>query len=314
MFRSQPIVELAIHSYHLDYEIYVNGHLIAIEMKDRPQEWTRPLNELIRHGENELVVVIFPQYEKGVPESEFDFRSTSDLLLSLKVRPYLMKEEDNRPTFATLAFSGKQDPWKRGWQGSSPDGRFDSTHGFAQSEQGDVHISTIENKPIELNRYRVVLHRKFTIPYPHPQWAFFNSDVFAEWATEHSEHNNVVYEELMDEYRKLEKILRGQRLRCLCPRSREIDQAYYKQPGETAKALKASFVRALDNPKRKLKGIESKKQWFHPVGPGGRVSWIVRSALTNTPLLSIPYATDPSFATNVPAVFRKQNGKYILTR
>jgi hypothetical protein len=98
-------------------------------------------------------------------------------------------------------------------------------------------------------------------------------------------------------------------------RSRELDQAYYKQPGETRAALRQQLISTMKNAELKLNDLTlpPNSVWQRVTGPRGQVHALVEDNM-GTPILRYPRKDGGAFSITFPVMFRRENGRYIVTR
>jgi hypothetical protein len=220
-----------------------------------------------------------------------------------------------------LAHSAKAAAAGTATLGSSPTGTFDSHLGFRASNKGDMRVgpAKIEHLTGEGSEIHI-LSRTFDIQVPFPEWAFFHGDKVRQWFEfESREARQPTFQEILGAYRKVWGLLQKRDVKGfldVCEeRSREIDIAYYKAPGETRAGLQKSIESAMNDPEYDLASVEPSagKTWKYMVGSTGKLIALARSDRGSS-ILRFGMKNGTPFSLVFPVVFRKQGNAYIVTR
>lgn len=311
MIAIQPLLNLQRNIVHCSYDIYVNGGLVERNNEALPTSGIQPLNHWLRSGENEVAVYMYKWPEE--PDE-------CDVSVSLELTDASQVQQPP-VTLMTLVHKAKQAPPGDPARGSSPAGTLDSHRSFEPSAQGDVRVGPAEVVQLTgAERMVHVLRRSITLGLPFPEWAFFRSDrlrTFAE--VESTKELRPDYYALQAAYDQLWALLDKQDVDGFADaceeRSRELDRAYYKQPGETRAALRQQLISTMKNPELKLNTPTPPpdKFWLRVTGSRGQVHALVEDNV-GTPIFRYPRKDGGAFSIIFPVMFRRENGRYIVTR
>jgi hypothetical protein len=310
MNTGAPLVGLRLDGQECIYVVYVNGGLVASNMEATPVGEDYPINQFLRSGENELTVHLYRWHETD-PD-------TGELKLAIKIGD---ADDENRPavTALTLVYSAKA-PGDR-TAGSSPPGTFDSQHAYRRAEHGDVTVGKASLTQLP-GRGSVIhaLSRTFSMHLPFPEWAFFKGEKVKQgWEFKDDQEMEPTYLEIQKAYGELQSLLAKKDVDAFLDaceeRSREIDQAFYKKPGETRAALKQQLASAVNDPKFALSAVikPEGKHWRYTVGSTGKIISLTTGS-RGAPILRFRMKDDTPFSLIFPVFFRKQGQRYIVTR
>jgi hypothetical protein len=305
-----PLVGLRLDGEDCSYVVYVNGGLVASNLDGTPVAEEYPINQFLRSGENELAVHIYRSRETD-PD-------TGELKVAIKVGD---ADDEKRPaaTALTLAFAAKAAGDRTG--GSSPAGTFDSEHGYRPNDHGDVTVGKVAVKQLP-GRGSVIhaLTRTFSMHLPFPEWAFFKGEKVKQWwEFKDDQEKEPTYLEIQKAYGELQSLLAKKDVDAFLDaceeRSREIDTAYYKKPGETRAALKQQLEAAINDPKVALIPVikPAGKHWRYTVGSTGKIIGLTTGSRAS-PIIRFEMKDDTPFSLIFPVFFRKEGKRYIVTR
>jgi hypothetical protein len=309
MYAPRPLVNLKLDSEQCAYQLWVNGGLVTSNLESNAAHEEQPINHWLRSGANEIQVYVYK------PADEPD---RCDIKLTVNV-----KDNDHEAlpgaTAFVLAHSAKAAAAGAPTQGSSPPGVFDSHQGFRSSEKGDVRVGPA--KLVQLTGVGSEIHvlsRPFNTPLPFPEWAFFRGEPMKQWFEfETKEKRRPSYEEILGAYQKIWQLLQKRDVKgflAACEeRSREIDLAYYKQPGETAARLRKDLESAMGDADFELATLDGPGVWKYTVGSTGKLLALTQGT-TGSPILRYQMKDDTPFSLIFPVVFRKEGGRFIVTR
>ncbi len=236
ILKNKPIYQLSLKAFGTKYLVQINGVVIHQETFSGGQlSTTLPINHWMRSGMNTIGIYIFP--EKPGEDINVHASVTITLLVNDKDNP------DVTYSVADISFSGKQLSDNKAVTNSSPSGRFDSDDDFRAAASGDIEIHDITKK--DKLKGRFLFSRKINIPSSLPLWAFFNSDDLPDYKPmsdeEYYQHMNV----LLAEYMKVQNALESGNVDAVIPmfseRNKELDAAFYLQPGSMEKKSPLPF-------------------------------------------------------------------------
>jgi hypothetical protein len=195
-------------------------------------------------------------------------------------------ENDETPpaTVFMLAHSAKAAAAGAPFRGSSAPGTFDSHHGFRSSDKGDVRVGPVNLVHLTGNASEIhVLSRTFEVPLRFPEWVFFRGEKVKQWFEfESKEARRPTYNEILGAYSKVWSLLQKRDvegfLNACEERSREIDLAYYKTPGETRTGLRKQIESAMNDPNYELATLDGPGFWTYNVGSTGQLIALTQGA------------------------------------
>lgn len=165
-----------------------------------------------------------------------------------------------------------------------------------------------------------VISRTFDVHLLFPRWAFFRGDKMPKyWEFANSADERAAYQEILGAYRKLWALLDKRDMNGFLDaceeRSREIDSAFYKRPGETRARLRKDVESAMNDPEFRLSPVENSPGlfWTYTVGSTGRLIALTQGDRAS-PIIRYVMKDGTPFSLIFPIVFRKEGPTYIVTR
>lgn len=310
MFTRRPLVNLRVDIEQCSYQLFLNGGLVTSNLEGNAHE-EQPVNHWLHTGSNELQVYMYKSNDE--PDA-------CDVKVAVTV-----KDNDNdqipQGTALVLAHSAKGAKAGSPTKGSSPPGLFDSHQGFRASDKGDVRVGPAKIVHLTGKGSLIyVLGRTFEVQLPFPDWAFFRGEKMKQWWEFESEKAmDPAYDEILGAYRKVWSFLQKRDVNGFLDaceeRSREVDLAYYKQPGETRTGLRKDLENAMNDPKFELATVENRpgKFWRYTVGSTGKVIALTQGD-RGSPIFRFQMKDGTPFSLIFPVVFRKEGNRYIVTR
>ena len=307
--HSRPLVGLKVDIENCGFDVFVNGGLITSNLMGTPSHESLPINHFVRSGENELMVYV---YEDAT-------EPTCDVSVAVTLGD--ADNEAAKPrSLLTLAYSAKALASGDPGRGSSPAGRFD-THRGERSDKGELVVGPvkIDHLPGRAAHIRTAA-RSFSLPVPFPEWVFFKGQPVPRWwEFKDDKEREPIYLEIQKAYGELQAMLAKKDvtgfLDACEERSREIDLAYYKKPGETRARLRKDLESAMSDAKLKLIPVVKPpgKHWQYTVGSSGKLIELTTGKRAS-PIIRFEMTDDTQFSMVFPVVFRKEGGRYIVTR
>jgi hypothetical protein len=313
MLAGKPLFSLRLDIERCAHDVYVNGGLITRNLDGTPAHAEYPVNHWLRSGANDIQ--IFMMKWEGDPD-ECDVKAEIN-----------WKEERGAAGAApvkllTLAHDAKLATPADPAPGSSASGTFDARTGSVTTPStGDLRVTAASVTRLTGKLAHIhVLSRSFEVSLPFPEWAFFRGEVQMRATDfESKEARRPVYNELFAAYEKLRDMLARRDVDAFLDaceeRSREIDIAYYKRPGDTRASLRRDVESALNNPALELATFDrvDKGMWGYLVGSKGTLVTLYQGNRAST-ILRFPMKDGSAFSVILPVFFRRENGKYIVTR
>ena len=232
--------------------VKISGSAENVEIKDKYKEVELPVNQFVKEGENELMLVA-AQDSKNKKYTE-----NTHVKMTFRVRP-AGSDPNRNITLATLEFSGTRANIGKGMEGSSPADRLNSKNNFISDRKGDIAISEVAIT--DFQGIGDAVSRTVTLPkIGLPRWAFFDSEDITkvkgldiEGQLDQQAGKKLI-DELLPVYKAIWNALNTRNVSSILPlfdeRNRELDAAFFRAPGTTAKMLAKDLRDAAADPKR----------------------------------------------------------------
>lgn len=307
ILRNKPVFTLDIHAYNVSFFVSINGVAAYREFDhDGQVTLTVPVNHYMHPEENRLALEVTPP-DEGAP-----FQTNSNVKVDLNVHEH--GDRSNKHRIATLTFEEKHISDGNPNINSSPADRYSSATGFKPDPQGDVKIEKITTTPRAGYEGALVYERRMTIPNSLPLWAFFNSDDLPNYYTVSDEEYYKALDELVEQYRIIEDVLKGGDVEEIMPflaeRNNETDAAFYFEPGTTEQGIRKDLLASASDKNLELLTLEARSLGIMPEENGKIVS-LHRADMGPAIALNL---IEGRGAYMYPAFFRRENGEWILTR
>jgi hypothetical protein len=298
ILNKKPVFTIDLHAAGTRFQLYLNGVLVEGDPSGGQNTYEIPVNHWMRSGENTLDLTVYPDDEGE------DIQSNSVIKALLQVRNF--GEEQNH-TLGGFLFKGvtyKTAVLDKAYQRD--------IESFEIIEEGGIKVSElgmVEDAPFGgARKYALTLE----IPSNIPLWAFFESDELSNSDILSDNDYYAVSEELYLILRNIQDHLEQGKVDDIMPlfteRNRETDLAFYKEEGQTERELHSDFTNDIPtlnmielDPKSSLYTSEKNLKLASNFR-NGRKNAISGNLKSTTGNLSFPI------------MFRKQDGKWIITR
>jgi hypothetical protein len=298
ILNQKPVFTIDLHAAGTRFQLYLNGVLVEDDSSGGQNTYEIPVNHWMRSGKNTLDLTVYPDDEGE------DIQPNSIIKALLQVRNF---GEQKNHALGGFVFSGanyKENLLDKEYQRD--------IETFITVDVGGITVSElhmIEDTPFDgARKYALTLE----IPSNLPSWAFFESDEVPDFITLNDEDYYTVSDELYVILRKLQDHLEQGKVDDIMPlfaeRNRETDLAFYKEEGQTERELHSDFtndIPTLDmielDPKSSLYTSEKNLKLASNFrnGRDNAISGNLKSATGNL---------------SFPIMFRKEDGKWIITR
>lgn len=316
MLPRKPYISLKLESEYVPFEVFVNGAFVTTDLSGTASSETWPINQYLRSGSNQFALLLYTWQLKPGEPATIDPRAK--VLVRVLVRDF-DQPEGHEYELATVAFDGAEHGKPDATAKSSAPGELDSRQGFERARShGDVTIGPVGVQEVDIDG-KVLITRDISMSLPFPEWAFLRSETSAPtYAFKTEAEIEPHYRELMAAYERVWSLLQARQYTDLIPlfeeRSREIDQSTYQPLGSTMERLRASFQTALNDASLELAPIQpTKGTWKYDAGPSGKLRRLSRGA-HSAAIIRFVQKNDRRFATGFPIAFRKESGKFIVSR
>jgi hypothetical protein len=299
ILNQKPVFTINFHATGARYRLYLNGVLVERQGSSQGQNsFEIPVNHWMRSGKNTLDLTVYPNEEgEDIPPS-------SQIKALLQVRNF--GEQENH-TLGGFTFSGAN------YKNAVLDKAYHrDIERFITVETGGITVSElgmIEDTPYDgARKYALTLE----IPSDLPLWAFFESndvpdlDVISD--KEYDEVSDELYVVLSNLQNNLEQGKVDEIMPLFAERNRETDLAFYKEEGQTERELHSDFTNDIPtlnmiNLGQMSAGYESESNL--------KLASNFRNDRKNS--ISGNLKSGPGNL-SFPIMFRKEDGKWIITR
>ena len=252
----------------------------------------------MRSGENKLDLTVYPNEEgENIPPS-------SQIKALLQVRNFGEQENHTLGGFVFSGASYREAILDKSYQRDIED--------FTTVEAGGISVSELDM--VENSPYDGARKYAFTLDVPSnlPLWAFFESDEVSDFLTvtdeEYGRLRLELYEILRDIQDHLEQGKVDEIMPLFAERNSETDLAFYKEEGQTERELHSDFTN--DIPTLNMINLGPESSAYESENNlklassfrGGRKNAVSGNLKSGPGNLSFPI------------MFRKQDGKWIITR
>ena len=299
ILNQKPVFTIDLHAEGTRFQLYLNSVLVEVQNHSGGQStYEIPVNHWMRSGKNTLDLIVYPN-NKGE-----DIQPSAVIKSILQVHNF---GEQEKHTLGGFAFNGanyKEATLDKAYQREVEDFTQVVTGGISVSELG-----MIEDAPFDGARKYALT---FDIPSSIPLWAFFNSDELPNSNTLNDEDYYAVSEELYVILRNLHNHLEQGKVDEVMPlfdeRNRETDLAFYKEEGQTERELHSDFTN--DIPTLNMIELDPRSS-LYTSEKNMKLASNFRNGRKNA--ISGNLKSGPGNL-SFPIMFRKQDGKWIITR
>jgi len=307
VLQNKPVFKIELSAYGLAYFVDINGATTFREFNAANQTTVDlPINHWMHPKVSEFKFLILP------PERGGEFLPGAFIKVAL-----LIEDEDNsevRYRLPLLMFDSKQLQAETEMAESLAAGQY----ALADNNQltvgsGDIILGEIAKLVDTEYEGALTYKRQVTIPNSLPLWAFFNSDTLPDYYEMNDEDYEAAIEDLFVEYKKVQDALAANDIDSIMPmfaeRNREGDAAFYYEKGGLEKILRDGMQEDIDDPDwvlddRKPSGVGITFEDNHKL-----VSLTIGNDSN-----AIGFTNSNGAYNSYPMMFRRENGKWILTR
>ena len=298
ILNKKPVFTMKIHGFGTRYRIHINGVEVYRENSSASQVTTSiPLNHWMRSGENSLKLTVLPS-KKNEPINE-----KSEVNAEIYVHNDEAAEQYRIGgfNFKGLGYISESDLLGYRLEADL----------FTHDKEGEIKAEGVEVEKDTIFEGAIEFNQAFTIPNNLPLWAFFNSDDVPNDPDLSEEEYWALSAELRDHLKMIQdKLIAGdvdEMMPLFEERNNELDKAFYYSSGVMQAKLKDAFE--TDIPQLDMLPLE-----------GRYVSYVNEK---NLKLASVYRNRKPAISGNYkegtgslkfPIMFRKQDGKWIITR
>lgn len=299
ILNKKPVFTMKIHGFGTRYRIHINGVEVYRENSSASQVTTSiPLNHWMRAGENSLKLIVLPS-KKNTPINE-----KSEVSAELYVHN---DEADEQYRIGGFDFKGL------GGINESVLAEYRlETEFFKHDDKGELVAHKVEVREDTIFAGSVEYEQIFSIPNSLPLWAFFNSDAVPNDPDLSENEYWEVSAELRDHLKIIQdKIIAGkidEVLPLFEERNNELDKAFYYSNGVMEAKLRDSFE--VDFPQLNMLKLEGRFVTYVSES-NMKLASVYRNGNESA---VVGNYKDGQGSISFPIMFRKQDGKWIITR
>tara|TARA_R100000365_G_C2740300_1_gene69021 strand:- start:866 stop:1876 length:1011 start_codon:yes stop_codon:yes gene_type:complete len=305
MLLDKPVFYLSIEAKKVSFSASINGMNVYTDLDHFGQiALDVPVNHYMHPESNTFAVVVYPTKRGG------DFDVSASVSIELRVRPHGVFDKSHRIT--SIEFDSE------GVNSQSDDShKLSSMSGFSKSDEGDVFVGSLNVSSGPYYKGSLKLSRDLIVPNSLPEWAFFYSDTVPDYYDQElvsDEDYERDLESLLVEYKKVHDAIKKNDIESVMylfeERNRETDQAFYRNPGETEKIIREDLISSSEDDNLELVDVKASYVSLHPE-PNGKVVALKRDSMNSPVVLNFK---EGEGSVHYPMYFRKEDGKWILTR
>lgn len=301
---NNPYFTLKLNASGISFFIELNGASVHNVLdSDNQLSNVFPVNHWMRSGTNTLTLQVIPD-EEGA-----EFNASSFVEIELLVATNQNKEKTH--SISTIKFDASNN-YNEFIKGSSASGFYNNN--LMTSSSGNIIVSDISE--IKLKEYDGALsfERKLVIPNSLPLWSFFTSDELPDLESMSDTEYYSLMDILLIEYGKVQSALKTGHIHEIIPlfeeRNRELDAAFYYEPGTMKNRISSSLLDASNNTDIKLVDLNKTNVDF-TVESNNKLLSLTRDGLSSAITLNFKNGHGSQ---RYNLIFRKENDNWILTR
>jgi hypothetical protein len=300
ILNKKPVFKLMIHSVGTRYDVLLNGVMVYDDASGNGQVTTSlPINHWMRSGKNSLELVVYPD-DEGIPINE-----KSEVNAEIYVHNDEMEEQQYR--IGGFNFKGVGHIPKSDLLGYRLE-----TELFKHNDEGEVIAQDVEITEDTVFDGVIEYKQLLTIPNNLPLWAFFKSDDVPNEPDLSEKEFWALSAELRDHLKLIQdKIIAGdidEVMPLFDERNNELDKAFYYSNGVMEAKLRDSFE--VDISQLIMLEIEGRDVAYENEN-NLKLAAILR---TENGAAMVGNFIDSQGSIEFPIMFRKQDGKWIITR
>ena len=299
ILNKKPVFTIDLHGAGTRFQLYLNGVLVEVLRHSEGQStYEIPVNHWMRSGKNTLDLTVYPN-SKGE-----DIQPNSVIKALLQVRNFGDQENHALGGFVFKGATYKAAVLDTAYQRDIESFEIVDSGGIKISELG-----MIEDAPFDgARKYALTLE----VPSNLPLWAFFESDEVPDLDTMSDESYEAITAEMYVILKGIQDHLEQGKVDEVMPlfaeRNRETDLAFYKEEGQTERELHSDFTN--DIPTLNMIELDPKSS-LYTSERNLKLASNFRNGRKNA--ISGNLKSGPGNL-SFPIMFRKQDGKWIITR
>lgn len=292
--------------------VTVNGFEIESDFDGHSSAAEIPINHIIKNGDN--------YFELMVPDQETieDWPANSSCVVEVRVSGSVTGERVDYKVADIVFTADYSAPSTNLTKNSMATGNYLFIKGetVVTDNATDSIIGGVQSMPIYEKGMDGVFKRNFSANVPFPKWAFFDGDKLFDGY--HPLQNDEQYDKakavIWPKVEELWKLFESKDLAKILPlfefRSKEYDQAFYREPGNTLEQLKNSLENVYASNYPLNKKDETKMQLV--VSFANNLVTIVNAGTYNGTVMFYDHETDSN--TFYDVYWMQKDGEWIIAR
>ncbi len=307
---NQPSYFLKLKMNECPRSVAVNGVEIEQDYAGDANYTAYPINPYIRNGKNTFELIVGEQEDMEESTSE-----TTECIVEIRVKGEVNGEEVDF-LVADIRYSPDylKAPESLYVRSSSPGNfRFEGVDKTTPDVKGsDAVVGDVYTVEPYIEGIGHVFKREFTANTPFPEWMFFSGEkVFDYPMTDDSydQMKDVVWPMVQELWNLFETKDIDKVMPLFEMRSKEYDQAFYREEGETYRMLKNSIENRLGD-KYFLDRVDRKQMQLMVSFTGQLVTVVNAGSMKG----AVVYTDDDDFSVYYDAFWMRKEGKWIIAR
>ena len=307
----KPLFKLRLSGYGSRYMVSLNDVAMYIaEQPDVQIDTELPVNHYMHPEKNVISIELIPD-EPG-DEINKNTRVLVELFVG-SINPSYEKEYK----VTDIVYTAGKNALENTNNASLIAGPYSFNNGFVKSDDGKINVGEIRANPLDFFEGAYSVRREIHIPNSLPLWAFFNSDKIVKFDLLPEDEYEQAKRDAYPAIQRIQEALARKNEKAIDEimplfeeRSRETDQAFYLQEGETQKGLRDEFLYNITNKNKVLVGLD-----VDYVAPIVEENQLLMSFKRNENSNAIVF-NDNNYngSSSFPISFRLKDGEWIITR
>lgn len=302
MLSKKPFVQVHFATAGCTREVLINDVPILDQAPSNlPFDAEYPINQWLRSGTNTITLRLTPNQDANdLAKIEQQCKGEINLLVGQ------YNNKDKGIAIGTIKYQSSADninTASTNIQSNLNAIKLDSTKMFEPSDNGDVTIGTTSITKIS-GKYGpgIQLQRTIDLPLPFPIWSWFKSDLI--------QNNESTQKALVTEYQKIWDSLKNKKTAELSSLFDERNKEYQAALYNDAPNILSSLQTTANNSNYELGDFIPKYEYLHVFGQGKLAKLTTWDGHPSIYFNEKKGDTSESF----DLIFRKQHGKWIVTR
>ncbi len=307
MLLDKPYFTLNVNMADCVYELIFNGVYVHTELDCIPLISEFPVNHWMAPQHNVITLNLYFDHDNKLPAG-----ARCDVTLCVRAVGAPMA---SRLVLSRVHYSHAREQGGIGTVGSTEAGAYDSAHLCRPDPAGDIKVAAVVQAPLpEGQMPGITLTQEIAFASALPAWGFLDGDELPELAALMPREQEQWHRELFAQYSVMQAALsHGQvdMLVTMCAqRNRELDAAFFLEPGTRAAALRAALLDATTAGDQELLALAPDYVGMETM-PNGKLTRMVRAS--GGPAIVFNYKHD-DISRSFDFIFGRQDGRWVVYR